>query len=54
MGGCPIVAPLGPATGLAMAAGEGDACAELTPPSNNKSGRKSRASRMTSLFYTRP
>ena len=45
--------PLGPATGLAMAAGEAsldeDVCAQLTAPSNSKSGRTRIVSRMMKL-----
>jgi hypothetical protein len=45
--------PLGPATGLAMAAGEAsideDVCAQLTAPSNSKSGRTRIVSRMMRL-----
>ena len=45
--------PLGPATGLAMATGEAsideDVCAQLTAPSNSKSGRTRIVSRMMRL-----
>jgi hypothetical protein len=48
-------APVGPVTGLAMAAGKAfideDVCAQVTAPSNSKSGRTSRISRMMSVLY---
>ena len=47
--------PSGPVTGLAMAAGKAfideDVCAQVTAPSNNKSGKTSRISRMMSFLY---
>jgi hypothetical protein len=49
--------PLGPATGLAIAAGEAsideDVCAQLTAPSNRKSGRTRIVSRMMRLPLSR-
>ena len=51
----PHHAPVGPVTGLAMAAGKAfideDVCAQVTAPSNSKSGRTSRTSRMMSVLY---
>ncbi len=55
IGGYPIMPPVGPVRGLAMAAGKAfideDVCAQVTAPSNSKSGRTSRISRMMSVLY---
>ena len=49
---------VGPVTGLAMAAGKAfideDVCAQATTPSNCKSVRTSRISRMMSVLYNLP